>query len=110
MGVLPLQFETAESAASLGLDGREAYSIEGLGSLAPRQRLTVVARRDDGAERRVGGVARLDGQFEGVAEGLFDVFLVDQIVKRLRTVFAGDDLVHGRPRTFAIEGCGGAGG
>jgi aconitate hydratase len=64
MGVLPLQFETAESAASLGLDGREAYSIEGLGSLAPRQRLTVVARRDDGSERRFGVIARLDGPIE----------------------------------------------
>ena len=31
MGVLPLQFESGESAASLGLSGRETYNITGLG-------------------------------------------------------------------------------
>jgi aconitate hydratase len=39
--------------------------IEGLAAgLAPRQRLTVVARGDDGRERRFGVVARLDGPIE----------------------------------------------
>jgi aconitate hydratase len=65
MGVLPLQFLPGESAATLGLTGREAYTIEGLASgLAPRQRLTVVARSDDGTERRFDTVARLDGPIE----------------------------------------------
>ena len=31
MGVLPLQFKPGESAASLGLTGREIYSVTGLG-------------------------------------------------------------------------------
>ena len=36
MGVLPLQFLPGESAASLGLDGRESFDITGLGdALAP---------------------------------------------------------------------------
>jgi aconitate hydratase len=61
MGVLPLQFVPGDSAASLGLTGREAYTIEGLGALVPRARLTVVARSDDGSERRFPVDARLDG-------------------------------------------------
>ncbi len=65
MGVLPLQFLPGESAASLALTGREAYTIEGLaGGLAPRQRLTVVARSDDGTERRFAAIVRLDGPIE----------------------------------------------
>ncbi|HEX8938963.1 MAG TPA: aconitate hydratase [Candidatus Limnocylindrales bacterium] len=68
MGILPLQFLPGESAASLGLTGREAYTIAGLaGGLAPRQRLWVTARADaadGGGERRFEVVARLDGPIE----------------------------------------------
>ena len=46
MGVLPLEFLSGQSRASLGLTGEETYGIEGLtGGLAPGQRLTV--RADD---------------------------------------------------------------
>jgi aconitate hydratase len=49
MGVLPLEFLPGESAASLGLTGREIFDFVGLGdSLAPRQELTVRARSEDG--------------------------------------------------------------
>ena len=65
MGVLPLQFLPGESAASLGLTGREAYTIDGLaGGIAPRARLSVRARGDDGREQQFGVVARLDGPIE----------------------------------------------
>jgi aconitate hydratase len=65
MGVLPLQFLPGESATSLGLTGREAYSIEGLADgLAPRARLMVAARSDDGSERRFAVDCRLDGPIE----------------------------------------------
>ncbi len=68
MGVLALQFQPGESAASLGLTGRERYSIVGLGnSLAPRARLTVVATADDadgGRETRFEVECRLDGAIE----------------------------------------------
>ena len=38
MGVLPLQFKPGDSAASLGLTGRETFAILGLGDgLAPRR-------------------------------------------------------------------------
>jgi aconitate hydratase len=66
MGVLPLQFQPGESAASLGLTGREAYSVLGLAGSgpAPRSTLTVVAVADDGTERRFEAIARLDGPIE----------------------------------------------
>jgi aconitate hydratase len=66
MGVLPLQLMPGESAASLGLTGREAYTIAGLGeSLRPRARLRVVARDDEtGAERSFEVDARLDGTID----------------------------------------------
>ncbi len=68
MGVLPLQFQPGESAATLGLTGRETYSIEGIAAgPVPRGELTVVARPDptDGSdERRFTVRCRLDGPIE----------------------------------------------
>jgi aconitate hydratase len=64
MGVLPLQFLPGESAASLGLTGREVLTIEGLAALAPRQVVAVTARSDDGSERTFRAIARLDGPIE----------------------------------------------
>ena len=50
MGVLPLEFLDGASAGSLGLTGRELFSIEGLGDdLAPRAILHVRATGDGGA-------------------------------------------------------------
>jgi len=68
MGVLPLQFEPGQGAASLGLTGRERYTIVGLGEgLLPRTRLAVVATADDadgGRETRFEVECRLDGAIE----------------------------------------------
>jgi aconitate hydratase len=65
MGVLPLQFAPGENAASLGLTGRETYTIAGLSNgLSSRQRLTIAVRDDSGRESRFGAVARLDGPIE----------------------------------------------
>ena len=44
MGVLPLQFLDGQNAASLGLTGRESFTLTGLADLQPRQVVTVVAR------------------------------------------------------------------
>jgi aconitate hydratase len=50
MGILPLQFKAGETKESLGLTGREVYSIDGIASgLQPRQDLTVRATREDGS-------------------------------------------------------------
>jgi aconitate hydratase len=68
MGVLALQFLAGESAVSLGLTGRERFSIAGLGDdLAPRARLAVVAARDEAegsGETRFEVDCRLDGAIE----------------------------------------------
>ena len=64
MGVLPLQFLDGQNAATLGLTGRESYTLTGLADLQPRQVVTIVARGDDGAERRFQAIARLDGPIE----------------------------------------------
>jgi aconitate hydratase len=64
MGILPLQFVAGESAASLGLTGRETFSIDGLADLGPRQEVTVVARSEDGSETRFRTTARLDGEID----------------------------------------------
>jgi aconitate hydratase len=64
MGILPLQFRDGESAASLGLTGRETYTIRGLADgLLPRSSVVVEARSDHGSvEFRA--VVRLDGPVE----------------------------------------------
>ncbi|MDQ3808949.1 MAG: aconitate hydratase AcnA, partial [Chloroflexota bacterium] len=65
MGVLPLQFLPGESRASLGLDGREMFSIGGIGEgLTPGQRLTVHARRADGSEFEFQVICRIDTPIE----------------------------------------------
>ncbi|AHE98340.1 aconitate hydratase AcnA [Thioalkalivibrio paradoxus] len=59
MGVLPLQFLPGENAESLGLTGRETYSIEGLDEGRAAE-VTVRARRDDGSEHRFQARVRID--------------------------------------------------
>ena len=65
MGILPLQFLPGESTASLGLTGRESFTIEmPEGGPAPRSRVWVAARADDGEGTRFQTTARLDGAIE----------------------------------------------
>ena len=64
MGVLPLQFEPGQSAESLGLDGRERYTIAVDDSIEPMQKIDVVARRDDGIEQRFRAMALLNSAVE----------------------------------------------
>ena len=51
MGVLPLQFRDGENARSLGLTGKETFEIVGLTEPDARD-ATVIARSDDGTEKR----------------------------------------------------------
>jgi aconitate hydratase len=54
MGVLPLQFEAGEDAASLGLTGKETFDIGGVAEgLAPGKRLTVKATSEQGTKEFV---------------------------------------------------------
>jgi aconitate hydratase len=60
MGILPCQFMNGETPQSLGLTGKETYSIEGVSSLTPKKTLTVIAKSDDGGEKRFSATARVD--------------------------------------------------
>jgi aconitate hydratase len=60
MGVLPLQFSPGESVASLGLTGRETFTIEGIASLAPKKPITVHAKSGDGKAKTFSVIARVD--------------------------------------------------
>jgi aconitate hydratase len=65
MGVLPLQFADGESRESLGLSGKELFSIPAIGqSGASGQRLTVKAVNDDGREKEFAVTVRLDTEIE----------------------------------------------
>jgi aconitate hydratase len=61
MGVLPLEFRAGESAAGLGLTGREFFSLEGSGpALRPRSEVTVHAVSEDGPPRTFTATVRID--------------------------------------------------
>jgi len=61
MGVLPLQFAEGQSAASLGLTGRETFTIGGLAAgIGPRQEVRVRVRREDGSEVSFPATVRID--------------------------------------------------
>ena len=65
MGVLPLEFLPGESAESLGLDGHESFSIDGLEALyakgfKPGAKLAVRVKKDDGSESKFQAKLRID--------------------------------------------------
>jgi aconitate hydratase len=61
MGIIPLQFESGVSAASLGLTGEETYAIRGIAAgVAPRKMLTVTATAPDGTVTTFNTVARIE--------------------------------------------------
>jgi aconitate hydratase len=65
MGILPLQFKSGQSRHSLGLTGRETYSIRGIAAgLQPDQELTVEVQRDSGETFTFQAVARIDSRIE----------------------------------------------
>jgi len=64
MGVLPLEYQPGETRESLGLTGRETYTIDGIADLAPRKTLRVRARDDQGGEKTFQVLARTDTPVE----------------------------------------------
>ncbi len=59
MGILPLQFKAGENVLSLGLTGRESYSVEGLRDAAARE-ASVTAAAEDGSKKTFSALMRLD--------------------------------------------------
>ena len=60
MGVLPLVFEPGQNVESLGLTGREYFSVQLPEDLQPRQTIQVEVRREDGTTFTFGARSRLD--------------------------------------------------
>ena len=81
MGMLPLQFQPGESAAELGLSGRERFDVSGLaGGLTPGQQVTVTATTDDGSVTTFTATARIDTALEVeyvAAGGILSKVLMD---------------------------------
>ena len=59
MGILPLQYEDGDNAASLGLSGKEVFAIEGLGDGSASE-VTVRAVAEDGSEKTFQTRVRID--------------------------------------------------
>ncbi|MGD9561021.1 MAG: aconitate hydratase [Pyrinomonadaceae bacterium] len=66
MGVLPLQFQEGQSAASLGLDGTETFALTGLegNEVKPMQDVTLRIIRADGTSQDVPLKLRIDTPIE----------------------------------------------
>jgi aconitate hydratase len=65
MGVLPLQFLPGQSPETIGLDGNEVYSTDGLDDdLKPGQEITVHAQKADGTVKTFKTVCRIDTPVE----------------------------------------------
>jgi len=60
MGVLPLQFLDGQTRQSLGLTGDDAFTIEGIANLQPRQTVTVKVTRADGSSFTFEALCRID--------------------------------------------------
>jgi aconitate hydratase len=84
MGVLPLQFRDAETAATLKLTGREVYDVLGVGdALRPRGEVRVQVTSDDNTTREIVALARIDTPEELVAfrNGGILPYVVRQLLK-----------------------------
>ena len=64
MGVLPLQFEVGEDVESLGLCGRETFTIHVDEGIQPGQRIAVDVVREDGSFLRFTTLCRIDTPVE----------------------------------------------
>ncbi|MBI6909770.1 aconitate hydratase [Pseudomonas palleroniana] len=83
LGILPLQFEQGVSRQSLGLNGRETFSVEGItDDFQPGAKVTLVIERENGETERVTVVSRLD-TFEDVryfrSGGLLPQLLIESM-------------------------------
>jgi aconitate hydratase A / 2-methylisocitrate dehydratase len=84
MGVLPLEFRTGETPASLKLNGLERYDIIGMGAtLQPRGVVTVRVTCVDGSVQDITATARIDTPEELVAfrNGGILPYVVRQLMK-----------------------------
>ena len=64
MGVLPLQFKPGQSAQSLGLTGKEIFTIDIQDNVEPGQELTVTYQTETGKAQTFSVIARIDTPIE----------------------------------------------
>lgn len=65
MGILPLEFTDGKTWKSVGLTGKETFSIGGLdGDLQPRSTIEVIAKSEDGSEIKFNAAVRIDTPVE----------------------------------------------
>lgn len=64
MGVLPLQFENGVNRETLGLDGSETFTIKGIDSVKPKQKVEVELTKKDGTKTNFNAVCRIDTKDE----------------------------------------------
>ncbi len=60
MGILPLEFLPGETPETLGLTGKETYTIEDVAGISPRKQMRVRVKDDGGKEKVVNAIARVD--------------------------------------------------
>ncbi|MGR9086630.1 MAG: aconitate hydratase AcnA [Gammaproteobacteria bacterium] len=81
MGILPLQFVDGESAAGLGLTGKETFAVELNDDLAPGQRINVTASSEDGRGTTFTALSRIDTPIE--SEYFRDGGILRTVLKKL---------------------------
>ena len=64
MGILPLEFTDGQTAQSVGLTGKESFSMSGLENLEPRSTIEVLATDEAGKETRFTASVRIDTPVE----------------------------------------------
>jgi aconitate hydratase len=84
MGVLPLQFRSGDTAASLGLTGRETYDLAGVPTVGPGGAIVVSARAADGTVRTFEAAARIDTpeELEAFRQGGILPYVLRQLLSR----------------------------
>jgi len=60
MGLLPLQFNEGQTPESLGLNGHEEYSIEGLAQIKPRAKVRIRVQGHGMPEKSFEAITRID--------------------------------------------------
>ena len=97
MGVLPLELTDGATLASLGLTGRERFTLRGLAGLAPRARVTVIAVADDRTTVEAPAIARLDGPAD--VEYLRHGGILPLVMRRMLAELAVVACAHEHPAT-----------
>jgi aconitate hydratase len=83
MGILPLEFASGQSAATLGLSGEEFFSVPSLEEAIASRKATVRARRPDGSTNEFTATVRIDTpqEREYYRHGGILPYVVRQLVK-----------------------------